>query len=187
MHERSGARRPAEAGRAAAGRHSARSPRTRRPEVQELQQQLQQEFQRRIEPIIEAGRQGEGPALHLQRPRLRPGLGRRRARHPAEVIKKLDAAKAGAAGRAQATRPVDGQPRTARPPVTVDRVACPPRASRVSIVPLLERQRFRLPAVLVDAVAEHEPGRRSSPSRTSPSTKSSSRATSRARRCCPAC
>ena len=50
-------------------------------EVQELQQQLQQEFQVRLEPVLQEIGQREGPALHLQRPRRRPGVGGHRARH----------------------------------------------------------------------------------------------------------
>ena len=62
-------------------------------EIQDLQNQLRQQFEQRIQPILAAGRPGEGPALHLQRPRLRHGLGRPRSRHrPMTSIKKLDAA-----------------------------------------------------------------------------------------------
>jgi hypothetical protein len=36
--------------------------------VQELQQQLQQEFQQRLEPVPCAGRHRYGPAVRVQRP-----------------------------------------------------------------------------------------------------------------------
>ena len=93
-------------------------------EVQELQQQLQEEFQRRIAPIIEAV--GKEKGLHYIFNGPDSGLvwadavARHHRRSGQEVRRRQQG---GAGGRAQATRPVDGLPRTARPPADGGRVA----------------------------------------------------------------
>ena len=135
-----------------------RSTQDAQAEVQELQQQLQEEFQRRIAPDHRGGGQGARAALHLQRPRLGPGVGRCRPRHHRRRRQEVRRRHQGRGARraAQAARPIGGRSPSQAAARRDRRPRWPPRAPRVNIAPFLERQRYRFPAVLVDAVSLHD-------------------------------
>ncbi len=128
--------------------------------MQELQQQLQQDFQVRLEPVLQEIGREKGLHFIFNGPDAGLVWADNALDISADVIKKLDAAK----------------PAGNKPPVQWN----------AGIPRVLDRLRDRYPSLLVDQIEEHEAGSGSSPSRTSPSTRSSSRATTRARRCCPA-
>ena len=121
-------------------------------EVQELQQQLQQEFQQRLEPVLQQVATDMGLQFVFNGPDAGLVWADAALDISAEVIKKLDSAK-----------PPRSSPQHRRSPRVSELrpSAAQGRPSGVEAqADVLERLAHRFPSLLVDAVAEHEPGKR---------------------------